>query len=183
MASPTYNYRVEKENTDNEIQYLFMSKGERDIVKAVQYNYVGDLDGKRIFNLAFGDYDLETDELDDESNTANGDVFRVFNTVLNTIPSFFETFPNEIIVVSGSDSKPEFIEKCRENCEKNCQETCRKSGRRIGIYRGYVDKNFEELNKEFDFYGGSPSPADAKNTILEPYVQNKKYTSVFVYKK
>lgn len=183
MASPTYHFQIEKEHTDDEIQYLFVSTGIKDIIKAVQYNHVGNLDGRRIFNLAFGDYDLETDTLDDETNSRNGDVFKVFNTVLNTIPSFFEIFSNEIIVVSGSDSKPEFIEKCRENCKKNCKEECRNAGRRIGIYRSYVDKNYEVLSDDFVFYGGNPAPEDQHSTFLEPYIVSKKYSSVFLFKK
>jgi len=182
MAAPTYNYEVEKEHTQDEIQYLFVSTGHKDIIKAVQYNYVGNLDEKRIFNLAFGDYYIETDTIDDEANTANGDVFKVFNTVLNTIPSFFEIFANEIIVVSGSDSKLEFIEKCKKECKKNCKEECRKAGRRIGIYRSYVDKNFEVLSNDFVFYGGNPALENPQSTLLEPYIVNKKYSSVFIFK-
>ena len=132
------------------------------------------------FNLAFGDYDLETDTLDDDATSENGDVFKVFDTVLNTIPSFFEMFPNEIIMISGSDSKPEFIEKCRKDCKKSCKEECKNAGRRIGVYRGYVNKNFDVLSTDFVFYGGNPSPVDQQSTLLEPYMVNKKYNSVCI---
>jgi len=183
MASPTYNFRTEKENSANEIQFHFISKGPSDVIKAVQYIYVGDLGGQRIFNMGFGDYDIETDYIDDQINTENGDVYKVFNTVLNTIPSFFEIFPGEIMMVSGSDSKPEYIEKCKENCEKKCGDKCRKAGRRIGLYTGYVNKNFDNLSQEYMFYGGNPDEENPKNTNLESYAKNKKYTSVFVFKK
>jgi len=42
----------------------------------------------------------------------------VFNTVLHTVPDFFTKYPNDIIIVSGSDSKDDFSEKCRLTCKK-----------------------------------------------------------------
>lgn len=183
MASPTYDYHTEIEHSNDKIQFLFISTGTQDIIKAVQYNYVGNYKNKRVFNLGFGDYDIEADTVDDEVNTANGDVYKVFNTVLNTFPSFFEAFPNEIVVVSGSDSKPEFIKKCKTSCTKNCKvEECKNANRRIGIYQGYINKNFDKLLTDFQFYGGYPCPENPQKTLLESYKVNKKYQSVFVSK-
>ncbi len=66
---------------------------------------------KRIFNLGFGDYDINEDKIDDSANTGNGDVYKVLNTVLTTIPKFFDTFHDAMLMVQGSDSKTEFTER------------------------------------------------------------------------
>jgi hypothetical protein len=133
-------------------------------------------------NLGFGDYDIESDRLLDAPVSNNGDHYRVFNTVLNTIPNFFSFFPTAIMAVQGSDSTGDFLEQCRVNCSKDCGKgECRNAHRRINIYRRYVDKHFEGLSAEYAFYGGEK---DTDNQItIEPYQIGKRYDSVLVSKK
>ena len=52
----THEYHDEKDL----LQFYFVSKGDKDIVKVVQYQYVKDFDGRPLFNLGFGDYDMES---------------------------------------------------------------------------------------------------------------------------
>jgi hypothetical protein len=84
---------------------------------------------------------LESDTIVDNLNTNNGDAYKVFKTVLTTIPLFFENYGSGILMVQGSDGRPEFIETCRLTCKKKCTDECKNYNRRINIYRGYADKN------------------------------------------
>jgi hypothetical protein len=168
--------------TSTGIQYFFFSEGKSDIVKAVQYAYILDFQGKRVFNLGFGDYDPDTDTISDDLTTNNGDPYKVFHTVLNTIPRFFTTYEDEMMMVRGSDSTQDFMDNCRPSSRKKCRPNeCKNAHRRINIYRGYVDKNFDNLTKEYKFYGGS---ADIENQMLvEDYIKGKQYITVLLTKK
>ncbi len=110
MASPTYQANPQS-ITETGIKYLFVSKGHRDVVKAVEYYYFNDLNDRKVYNLGFGDYDIFNDKIDDKVNTDNGDRYQVFNTVLSTIPIFFQSFGDVVIWIEGSDSSDEFEAK------------------------------------------------------------------------
>jgi len=177
----TTNYTIlETSKTNQGTKYIFTSKGKTDIVKAIQYSYVQEYNNKQVYNLGFGDYNMETGETDDIVLTDNGDTYVVFNTVLTTKSMFFEAYPNDMMIVQGSDSAVKFSEKCRQTCKRKCIDVCKKAHRRIGVYREYVNRNFDELNKEYKFYGGILS-VDNK-IIIEDYIEGKTYQSVLVIK-
>ncbi len=179
MITPCYN--TINNLTNSGVQYLFISKGKKDIIKAIAYNIVDVetdvIKTDKIFNLGFGDYDYTKGTIDDSVSSDNGDVYKVFHTVLNTIPDFFKVYPNEAIMVSGSDSKADFIENCILICKKKCTDAtlCKNQHRRINVYKNHVDRNFNELNKTYTFYGGLEG-------VIELYQPQKKYDSVFVIK-
>ena len=101
--------------------------------------------------------------------------------MLNTIPKLFDAYGDVILLVTGSDSKPEFTDKCRINCSKKCGEgPCKNAHRRINIYRGFVDKHFDLLNETYTFQGGEG--IDDQN-FIEPYKRGKKYNAVLVMRK
>jgi hypothetical protein len=155
MSNPDYAYEVEIDQTAPGLQFFFISEGQRDIVKTIQYSYVQDLMGRQLYNLGFGDYEPETDSVLDGPISNNGDPFLVFNTVLNTIPAFFQSYPTAIMAVQGSDSNPVFIERCRAACRRRCAEgECKKAHRRINIYRRYVETDYSILEEEYTFFGG-----------------------------
>lgn len=176
MAKP--GYQVTKDKSRLKVRFAFVSKGIKDIIKVVDYDYVGLYNSRKTFNLGFGDYDPVTRRIDDHVNTENGDVYDVLNTVLNTIPLFFEEYPNHSLMVRGSDSGQEFVEKCKAGCTKNCKdiEDCKKQNRRINIYNRYVNTNYDELVKEYTFLGSNEA-------MVEPFEKDKKYDAVFVQKK
>lgn len=179
MASPSYHV-IQDYQTEIGIKYYFTSKGNLNIIKAVEYSYSMDFNDKKVYNLAFGDYDVAELEINDAVNTQNGDVYKVFNTVLSTIPMFFESFLGSMMIVKGSDSSADFIEKCKLTCNRKCIDNCKKSHRRINVYQGFVNKNFDDLKNTFNFYGGIES--DIQITI-EDYIINKRYDVVLVTKK
>jgi hypothetical protein len=165
--------------TEDGVKYFFVSKGKKHIVKAIHYMYTGKIGHQRIFNLGFGDYLLEKDSIDDKVTTDNGDVYRVFNTVLNTIPLFFESFPQSAMIIQGSDSHHDFYKYCKETCKKKCDTICKNQHRRINAYSQYINKNYDELIRKYKFYGGIKF---AKKVVIEDFVREKKYDAVLVTK-
>ncbi|MBC7722672.1 MAG: hypothetical protein H7068_11650 [Pedobacter sp.] len=174
-----YSLEISENNIQNTVRFFFISKGVQDVVKAIEYSYVQEFDGKPMFNLGFGNYDIDIDKIEDLSTNNNGDVYIIFSTVLSSIPEFFKINPASILLVQGSDSSPEFLEKCKLICKKKCTIECKKFRQRITIYKKYVNDNYDELRLEYKFYGGIKSGA---GTIIETYVPKKDYDAVFVYK-
>lgn len=136
-------YQTEETIEEQSLKFFFISTGERDIIKAIEYRYVQPFGDRPLYNLGFGDYDLETNTTSDTSVSNNGDHFPVFHTVLGTIPRFFEVNPGAIIMVRGSDHGTDFADNCRLTCKKKCEERCRNLDRRINAYRWYVNKNLK----------------------------------------
>lgn len=182
LNSNTYNLSENINEENDYLRYFFISEGKETIIKVIDYQYVQEYEDHNIYNLAFGNYETEYDSVVDDANSNNGDVYTVFNTVLSSIPKFFEIVPNDKIIVQGSDSTKEFLEKCRQNCKKKCKEKkCRKFNQRLRVYKNYVDKNYDDLIKEYTFYGGFKD--EFNNSYLEEYIKYKEYLSVVVEKK
>jgi len=59
--------------------------------------------GKLYYNIEFGDFKFDIDDLDDRSITDNGDMRKVLRTVVATLDIFFTEFPNDKIHIDGSD--------------------------------------------------------------------------------
>jgi len=173
------NYLITKgHHTEVGVKYYFVSNGRSDIIKSIDYSYSSNFENKKIYNLAFGDYNAKTDGISDDVNTENGDVYKVFNTVLSTIPLFFQSYPNSMMIVKGSDSSPQFIEKCKLACRRKCAADCKKSHRRIKVYCGYINRNYHDLRRDFTFYGGIDTGGN--HIVIEDYIVGKKYDAVFV---
>lgn len=182
MGHFTDTYEIKSEITSQGIDFFFLSEGRREIIKVVQYSYVRNFQGKELYNIAFGDYDYNTDSYSDDVNSNNGDHYSVYRTVLATIPLFFQLYKYAMLMVRGSDSTREFQDNCRTTCERKCfSASCKKAHRRINIYRNFLDKNFEDLTREYEFLG---DPYNDENQILtEAYNKGKKYVSIFIKKR
>lgn len=181
MSSLDSIYHLEEQKSEQDLKFLFISKGQQDVVKVIQYSFVQKLFGKSVYNLGFGDYDIVMDAIVDDVNTNNGDAFKVLNTVLSTIPTFFKNYGDCILMVQGSDGRPEFMETCKQTCVKKCKDECRNFNRRISIYRNYVNKNYEQLVVGYQFFGGLRD--EQGNSALEGYIVGKKYDSVLLIKR
>jgi hypothetical protein len=86
-----------------------------------------------------------------------------------------------MLMVEGSDSRPDFVEHCKLTCLKNCSDECKNFNRRINVYRNYVNKNYSELIKLYSFYGGYTDKGN--NANIEPYESGKEYSLVFLLKR
>lgn len=173
-------YKTELVDSNNrKIQYLFESKGLKSIIKAIEYTPVAQRDGKVVYNLGFGDYNEEGGNIFDDTNSNNGDMRKVFSTVLNTVPKFFKENEDAAIWMQGSDSAEDFKKLCEVDCKKNCENICKNFSRRIKTYRYYVNKNFVELSKEYIFFGF----IDTENPTLVQYIPENEYIGILVFKK
>lgn len=181
MSKIETTYGLVEHKSAIDLKFFFISRGEKDIVKAIQYSFVQELYGQNVFNLGFGDYDVECDSIVDNVNSNNGDAYRVLNTVLHSIPIFFKHFTDSVLMVQGSDGRPSFIDICRDTCKKKCIVECKNYKRRINIYRAYVDKNYHQLIIDYQFLGGIVN--NPQQIILEKYQRYKNYDSVFLTKK
>ena len=172
-------YKTELINNAQKIQYLFESKGHRPIIKAIEYTPVLKRNGKTVYNLGFGDYNEQDGNIFDNINSNNGDIRKVFSTVLNTVPKFFKAHEDAAIWIQGSDSAEDFKKQCEITCKKNCKEFCKNFNRRIKTYTYYIDKNFKELSKEYILFG---------YTLEDPpqfaqYIPGNEYIGLLVFKK
>lgn len=169
----------EKIISNEKIQYFFESSGKEKIIKVIEYSLIDFIGGTAVYNLGFGDFDQKNNNFHDDVNSNNGDLYKVFNTVLNTVPLFFQKFPEVVIMVSGSDSHEAFQKTCHPTCKKNCADVCKNADRRIKIYRYFVDKNYHELSLGYQFFGLN-SLTD--NTFVQ-YLPNINYDKILVYKR
>lgn len=174
-------YPTQERFSELGVKYIFLSNGPKKIVKLIDYSLVDVIEDELIFNLAFGDFDVENNVIIDNVNTNNGDAYTVFNTVLSTVPKFFDIYGNVTLSVQGSDSFSGFKDICRQSCKKKCNDSCKNADRRISIYRHYVNKNFKPLNEDYAFAGGTFSANN--QTVKEIYEPGKSYDVVFIRKK
>ena len=148
----------ETEEESDKLRYSFVSKGEKDIVKLIAYsktNHALTIQNEKldIYNLAFGDKKEDSNEIDDKTNSNNGDMYKVFNTVLHTIPYFFEENKNVCLHVVGSDI------------------------RRAKAYSLFVSRHFDKLEPSYTFYGFT-----GENKLV-PYVKGEIYAAIVFFPK
>lgn len=174
---PTYRTIVIDKGDDNILKYLFESTGEKNIIKVIEYSFIREVSGIKIYNLGFGHY--HNGLLVDDSNSNNGDMRKIFNTVLSTVPKFFREINDAAIFVQGSDSISNFQQKCQPTCKKNCVDYCKNYNRRIRTYCYYVNKYFTKLNEEYMFFGYVSN----ENSIFVNYLPGNEYLGILVVKK
>ena len=93
MSHLPYSY-----NRVHPLRYIFISSGKRDIIKMVEFTPTST---KNVFNLGFGDL-LPTGKMDDKANSNNGDISKVFATVIDILQDFTKMNPSFIIRFEGS---------------------------------------------------------------------------------
>ena len=82
------------------LTFEFISEGEKGLIyKLVRYQRTN---LKDVYNLAFGDKDLSTGEINDTVISNNGDSEKVLATVVATIYAFTDKYPNTWIYATGS---------------------------------------------------------------------------------
>lgn len=96
------------------------------IPKIVQYtptNY------KDLYNLGFGDKNIETGEIDDLAISNNGDSEKVLATVVATLYAFIDRHKNAMVYATGSTKA------------------------RTRLYRMGITKYLDEIKEDFEVYG------------------------------
>jgi hypothetical protein len=91
---------------NNDLTFYFQSRGpfgENPIAKIVTYTPIYKY-GVTYYNLGFGDYDPENNEVFYTTVSNNGDMRKILATVVSTLKIFFQEKPDEIVHIDGSDS-------------------------------------------------------------------------------
>jgi len=123
MLHPHYELKAD----DSLTVFEFLSIGNKgEIPKIVQYS---ETNLKGVYNLGFGDKDLQTGEVDDRVISDNGDSQKVLATVAATVYAFTGKYPEAWIYATGSTKS------------------------RTRLYRIGLTNNFDEIIKDFEMYG------------------------------
>jgi uncharacterized membrane protein len=123
MKLPKYEYFTESEAK----LFKFSSEGPKGkIKKLVVYSQMLETD---IYNLAFGDYDEETDSINDIVITNNNDSQKVLATVVSTLYVFTNKHPDFWVYATGSTPA------------------------RTRLYRIGITLNLEEILANFEVFG------------------------------
>lgn len=155
--------KYKTESTVDSLIYIFESVGERVIQKVVVYSKienpktVGLEENTIVFNLAFGDWDLETDELNDQVESKNKDTEKVLATVADTVFEFWEEYPDTNIFFRGSQP---FGEKAR----------------RTRLYQMKINRYFADIINIVNIKG-------FENDNWEVFSANKNYLAFLISRK
>lgn len=107
--------------------FEFVSEGVKGrISKLVKY---GETNLKDLYNLAFGDVDLITGDINDTTVSNNGDSEKVLATVVSTMYAFTDKYPDVWIYATGSTKA------------------------RIRLYRMGITKYITEIKIDYEVYG------------------------------
>ena len=123
MLTDRYELSTEK----SLLAFKFISKGPKgQITKLIRYS---ETNFENTYNLGFGDYDAETDDIDDTVITNNGDSQKVLKTVAATVYAFTHHYPNAKVFATGSTLA------------------------RTRLYRIGISTNLTEISKDFTVLG------------------------------
>ncbi len=107
--------------------FEFISEGPKGLIrKLIQFQ---ETNQPNLFNLAFGDKNPESGEIDDLTISNNNDSEKVLATVVGALYAFFDKYPDAFVYATGSTSA------------------------RTRLYRMGITRFYEEMVKDFDLYG------------------------------
>ncbi|MBX7180776.1 MAG: hypothetical protein K1X82_01595 [Bacteroidia bacterium] len=114
-------------SSDKLLTFEFISEGNNGLIyKIVRYQPTN---LKNVYNLAFGDKNLSTGEIDDTVISNNGDSEKVLATVVATIYAFTDKYPDAWIYATGSTKA------------------------RTRLYRMGITRFLSEVNSDFEVLG------------------------------
>jgi hypothetical protein len=114
-------------SSDKMMTFEFVSEGKNGLIhKIVKYQPTN---LKGLYNIAFGDKDLKTGEIDDKVISNNGDSEKVLATVVSTVYAFTDKYPDVWIYATGSTKA------------------------RTRLYRMGISKFLDEVTEDFEILG------------------------------
>ena len=123
MGNERYGVKI----SNATMTFDFISEGPRgSIKKRVEYKQMGE---NQVYNLAFGDKDLNTGEIDDLVITDNKDSQKVLATVASTVYAFTNKYPRAFIGATGSTKA------------------------RTRLYQMGISNNLEKITADFNVLG------------------------------
>jgi hypothetical protein len=143
-----------KKSLYQEDVYWFVSTGKQgDIYKGVLFQNMEDPDHPNWFNLAMGDINLKTGQMEFEELSGNGDARKVFSTIGDIVQEYTDIHPEREIFVSG-----------------NTEEKKRS-------YSFMTSWYLEEIKVNFDVWGAD------QGGEFEPFEKDKTYDAILVTRK
>ncbi len=107
--------------------FEFVSEGDNGLIrKLIQFQETNQLS---VSNLAFGDKNSETGEIDNLIVSNNGDTEKVLATVVAALYAFFDKHPDVFVYATGSTKA------------------------RTRLYRIGITRFYDEMVRDFDLYG------------------------------
>lgn len=123
MRLPKYRLKAEK----SLMIFEFVSQGPKgQIPKLVKYS---ETNLKDMYNLAFGDKDARTGQINDMVISNNGDSEMVLSTIVSTVYAFTDKYPDAWVFATGSTKS------------------------RTRLYRIGITKYITEIKKDFQVFG------------------------------
>jgi hypothetical protein len=123
--------RYELKSDDQLTTFGFLSEGPKGkIEKLIQFSLVNQ---NGLYNLAFGDRDPFTGDIDDRVITDNGDSEKVLATVVAAVYAFCDRFPQSWVYATGS------------------------TGARTRLYRMGINKFYDIVEVDFEIFGQTQS--------------------------
>ena len=121
----TEKYLLKAENDFNTFE--FISEGRNGVIrKLIQFQVTNEAN---LYNLAFGDRNNQTLEIDDLAVSNNGDSEKILATVVSALYAFFDKHPNAFVYATGSTIA------------------------RTRLYRMGITRFYKEMAKDFYLYG------------------------------
>jgi hypothetical protein len=114
-------------SSDKMMTFEFVSEGKKGLIHKLVKFQPTNLKG--LYNLAFGDKDIETGEIDDKVISNNGDSEKVLATVVATVYAFTDKYPDAWVYATGSTKA------------------------RTRLYRMGISRFLNEINEDFEILG------------------------------
>lgn len=109
------------------LTFEFVSEGPKGrLLKVIQF---AEIDPEGVYNLAFGDANPSTGELNDTVVSNNGDSEKVLATVVGAVQVFCQQHPGALVYATGSTPA------------------------RTRLYQMGLNRFYSEIVKQFDLYG------------------------------
>jgi len=137
-------------SSDKLMTFEFTSEGQKGLIhKLVRFQPTN---LKEVYNLAFGDIDHTTGDIDDTVISNNGDSEKVLATVVATVYAFTDKYPNAWIYATGSTKS------------------------RTRLYRMGITKFLSEVKEDFEVLGERNDDWEAfrKNIEYEGFLVRKR---------
>lgn len=148
MKLPKYQLKAGAEL----LSFEFISEGSKGLIrKRIQFTLIN---REQVYNLAFGDKDPLSGQIDDLSVSNNGDSEKVLATVVAAVYAFLDKNPQAWVFASGS------------------------TGARTRLYRIGITKHFDEIKEDFNIYGQVMDDWQAfeKGKDYQAFLANRKMT-------
>ncbi|KQS93061.1 hypothetical protein ASG21_11710 [Chryseobacterium sp. Leaf394] len=123
MNLPKYSLN----SSDRMMTFEFISEGNKGLIHKLVRFQATNL--KDVYNLAFGDKNLTTGDIDDKVISNNGDSEKVLATVVSTLYAFTDKYTDVWVYATGSTKA------------------------RTRLYRMGITKFFSEVENDFEIFG------------------------------